>query len=1167
MSDSRGGRWNRSGGGSGKRSSSRNRRGHGSSQQERGRDDYVPPNLGSAMSPSSPTGTSSSGGEYFVTSPPKKSGLTGSISTLFRRAASREPGKRDHRKSRDGNDRGVDSSASHQSMGSPDSLLASSAPSSPNEERAKGGAGLSTSGSGGSFGVIDSPATSRAKSNAQAPSSSVGAGGGRSVASESQSKMSSRIFYSSNQDDDDSDDSYESRERSRASGKGDSHSGFQDDDTDELKTILRYRGFSTSIQNLFLDEALVCASMGCFGLILSNRTEYLLQMRNDRRGVRWGRSTSRRTLPSRIVAYALLLTFVLIASTFVIWGFGNKGTNASFSDGFYDGYSFYDDDAHRNKNYNDDRVPQYDDYGGRNYGGNDDNANQDRNGDDGQVYYNDDAVAVDDDDGNNGNNYNDDAAKNYNNGDDGYYNNYDGNDDGNNNNDDGNKNNNYYNDAWNDGYYSYNDDGRRMTESQFVDKDFCPHRTNGIFKIRDMNEALWIPAIDFIKDEWNQVNDDGRRYRVLEGGSSYSENRDVASDLRIAFVFAFLVVLGILGRRRRMRTRYYLVRARAQEDHLYYASSQIGVKRVAFQDTREDQYEGACSHTLCGCYPTDPPKEAGEVDAEVEVSDEGVVQRKKKRFHEDCVSRAFSCLMACCCGLMCKCWFQCLSICALAQEAREVRLLLPTRYQRLDYITHQPFHEYQKDVNDLRRGWLGKTRKKSGFMPHINALSRLSRYIVAFFIIAVLIITSTLLFNPRANFSWPDAVVLMAAFGQSFLVIYLVHWIFHKSDLSLDAVIKFFAAGFLIAVPSAFVFEGLLVNITLSCAWLVYSIGEWLKGEDFDIWVVGNYRILWILGELVNAYLVAAITEELCKYYTFRCVEHPDLIFITGLDRRTQDDRNVKGGLVKYPFGSHQVENSNRQGDNDSVSGYSQSSRRSRDSRHRGTGREDFDLDPALTEDEFYEDENDVRTHRQRAAAVTTAMISVAVGLACAENFLYVFLIGSSSDEGKSGIPEEWVVLLFRSIFPVHALAAAMQSINMVRKFVECSDDNTHRVGVGRIILPAVLMHGTFDAVLLGINVYIETAWDNFLEANEGNHDENSRPYNPVLVNTVAWICLLGVMLTGVLWYYRENRNQRHRLVLLEEREKANQDPDSELPYTSPSELSGHQTGSEVELV
>ena len=64
--------------------------------------------------------------------------------------------------------------------------------------------------------------------------------------------------------------------------------------------------------------------------------------------------------------------------------------------------------------------------------------------------------------------------------------------------------------------------------------------------------------------------------------------RDLTSDLRLSLILAILVVLGILGRRRRMRTWYYLVRAQAQEDHLFYAISGAGVKRVAFQNSRED---------------------------------------------------------------------------------------------------------------------------------------------------------------------------------------------------------------------------------------------------------------------------------------------------------------------------------------------------------------------------------------------------------------------------------------------------------------------------------------------------------------------------------------------------------------------------------------------------
>ena len=928
--------------------------------------------------------------------------------------------------------------------------------------------------------------------------------------SDGQSVASSRLFYSNADDGSDSDNSFDERSRANSRGTGDyneestdtsfmadgsrsgnlSSSNRSSRDRKEYDngdmpstTILRFRGFSTSIKNLFLDEALVCASMGCFGLILSNRTEFLLQLRNDRRGVKWGRTSSRRTLPSRIVAYALLLTLVLIGITFIIWGFGsdsNNGNLFAFNNGGYNtGGSSSSSSNGSSSNYN-----------------NGNNQNQDYNM-------------------NGGNNYD--------------YGNYDG----------GNGNN-YYN-------------GGRLLEiemanesAHFIIKKQEQNSVNGIFKIRDMKELLWEPTEELLIDEWYRTHQERNLQDYTEGA-----NRDVASDLRIALIFAFLIVLGILGRRRRMRTRYYLVRARAQEDHLFYASSGTGIRRVGFQDSREDQYEGACSHTLCGCYPIDPPRHGDEVEDEVQVNDEGVSQRKKKPHHEDCIGRGFNRLLGLCCGFFCKCWCQCLSICALAQEAREMRLLVPTRFQRVDFITHQPFHEYQKKANDLRRGLMGMTLKKSGIMPHFSALSRLSRYILILSISLTSIIVATLFLNPRASFSWPDIIILSATFLQSFLVLWIVHWIFHKSDLSLDAVVKFFTAGFVIAVPSAFFFEGVLVNITIATAVLGYSMGQLVGGESFVEWISQHYQLLWILVEIVNAYIVATVTEELCKYYTFRCVEHPDLIFLTGLVSTTHDERALEGGVVKYPFSSHQVQRTNAKNPyDDDASHYSRSSHRSKASDKNS--RVDTEDDDA-----FCEDDQDVRTHRQKAAAVTTAMISVAVGLACAENFLYVFLLGGTgagvnSDEGESamdGYVQEWIVLFFRSIFPVHALAAAMQSVNMIRKFVETEDVNGHRVGVGRIILPAVVMHGTFDAILLGINVFIETSWDNYMEANGGNIDEeNPTPYNSFTVNLVAWLSITFVMLAGFIWYYKENRQQQLRLIQMEECERAMESPG----YTSP---------------
>lgn len=436
---------------------------------------------------------------------------------------------------------------------------------------------------------------------------------------------------------------------------------------------------------------------------------------------------------------------------------------------------------------------------------------------------------------------------------------------------------------------------------------------------------------------------------------------------------------------------------------------------------------------------------------------------------------------------------------------------------------------------------MGKKRKKSGCMPHYNALSRLSRYILFVALISVVIIAATLLFNPRAAFSWPDAILLIACFVQSFLVLYIVHWIFHKSDLSLDAVIKFFAAGFVIAVPSAVIFETLVTNLILVGAWAVYECFTLLIGDEYATWMASHYHIVLIIGELFNAYIVAALIEELCKYYTFRSVEHPDLIFLTGLDRQAHDSHVLEGGKVAYPFTSHQVSDLNRSKSFES---------------HRSNLSTDI-IDKKSTTEEYHEDDQDVRSPRQKAAAVTTAMISVAVGLACAENMMYVFILGGPSgtvqNEHRGDMYEGWIVLLFRSLFPIHALAAAIQSINMIRKFVEGSKDNNHRIGVGRIILPAVLLHGTFDAILLGINIYIDSTWEAYLEANDGNEGEGE-PYNPTVVNFVAFSIICLVTIIGFIWYYRQNRRQRQRLILLEEEEKAAMEaPSYSCPEVTPS--------------
>jgi hypothetical protein len=1003
--------------------------------------------------------------------------------------------------------------------------------------------------------------------------------------------MSKRIFYSSNQDDD-SDDSYESRVSRASRGSRSSRDGARDesanrsrrtsrrksrsisidsaggttfttdgdDDADESDIysrglsdvqssgiqaggIRRFRGFSTSIRSLFLDEPLVCAAMGCFGLVLSNRTEYLLQLRNERRGMldprreKKAQLDARKKSPSKIVGFGLVITLVLMFTTFIVWGFGSGGnTKDTYLNEYMNGYDNVDGGT---KQYWDDYLSKDDDrFGNRNYKrSKNDNDQYDSSGYDS---VNDDNSMQNGD----SSNYNGNSAQSR----DDYYN-------------------------------AADDDERRLRVESLYSNSTMPTmihcRTSnrpirGIFKIRDFQLALWDPVNEYLRYELKRPDekakerfhirrieenvdtddssDNGSELNSSSDNNSSQPQRDIASDIRVALLFTFLLFLGILGRRRRMRTRFYLVRARAQDDHLYYASSdEAAARRVGYDDSREDQYEGACSHTLCGCYPIDE-SDSDINDQEVKTTDSGIFKFRKRPHQEDIVARCFNCFMCACCGAIFKCWFQCLSICALAQEAREIRLLVPPRYQRIDYITHQPFHEYQEAVNDLRRGWLGHGRKLTGLLPHYNALSRFSRWILVLSILSVSIICATLYFNPRAGFSWQDLVVLMATFFQSFLVLFIVHGIFHKSDLSFDAVIKMFTAGFMVAVPSAFFFEGLIVNIALFLVWIFYYVLAISIGENFEEWTIDHFTVIWFIGELFNAYVVAALVEELCKYYTFRAVEHPDLIFLTGLHRDKRNETAVDGGLAKYPFASHQVQELAREATMDDAS--STSSYRSNDSKRVRRSRKLRNHEALIektgtTEFEFEEDENDIRTHRQKAMAITTAMISVAVGLSCAENFLYVFVMGGAlgssngdSEERKDDLIEAWIVLFFRSIFPVHALAAALQSINVIRKLVENEDHNGHRIGVGRIVLPAVILHGSFDAVLMCINVFIESANAAYLEKNGGKVVEGEEPYNSLVVNLVAWISIVLILIVGLLWYFKENRKQRARLIILEECEK-----------------------------
>ncbi len=102
-------------------------------------------------------------------------------------------------------------------------------------------------------------------------------------------------------------------------------------------------------------------------------------------------------------------------------------------------------------------------------------------------------------------------------------------------------------------------------------------------------------------------------------------------------------------------------------------------------------------------------------------------------------------------------------------------------------------------------------------------------------------------------------LVLIATLLQAFLILYFVHWRWNRFVLSLDAVIKFFASGFLLATSTAMVYE-----------WVLSILQYMIHYLHSHVW-------LFAVAVFVHAFVIAALCEELCKYFSFWMCAHPDL--------------------------------------------------------------------------------------------------------------------------------------------------------------------------------------------------------------------------------------------------------------------------------------------------
>jgi hypothetical protein len=156
-------------------------------------------------------------------------------------------------------------------------------------------------------------------------------------------------------------------------------------------------------------------------------------------------------------------------------------------------------------------------------------------------------------------------------------------------------------------------------------------------------------------------------------------------------------------------------------------------------------------------------------------------------------------------------------MCAIGQEDRELQKLFPMENFQIDYITFQPFRDYQLKLEDLRQN------EVKSLWKHMKTLSQLSAQLVQV-LVGVLGVLSLIALSGLDPFFEPiNLVVVVLVLVQAFIILYFVHWNWNKFDLSFDAVVKYFASGFILGTTNAFIYEMLVGTGTVSSATIYFA--------------------------------------------------------------------------------------------------------------------------------------------------------------------------------------------------------------------------------------------------------------------------------------------------------------------------------------------------------
>ncbi|OEU05896.1 hypothetical protein FRACYDRAFT_257625 [Fragilariopsis cylindrus CCMP1102] len=311
-------------------------------------------------------------------------------------------------------------------------------------------------------------------------------------------------------------------------------------------------------------------------------------------------------------------------------------------------------------------------------------------------------------------------------------------------------------------------------------------------------------------------------------------------------------------------------------------------RREIYGDGAHDIFGCARSNTGLCCHRYRSERLIGRSAVDVDTNDDGNNNDDEEDEEEEnqvgfCLG-AWRFLAKLCCGLLCGCNLQLFGMCAIAQEQRYLKEVLPSSTERpdlwqRDYITMQPWSEYYPAILRLRLSY------QSNFCSHLKAMSTLSRRILTTAVTFVVFISLMVLLPVR--FPRWQILILYGTILQPVVFLAFVHWMWNRFDLSLDAIVKYAACGFFICTSTTIFYELAASKIAQRIMILIGIVGS----EGLKIYREYITGVVHITGAIHSHYIEPPIGYEL----TMAVIVH------RSCRRYLERDPSIKIGRIVFP--------------------------------------------------------------------------------------------------------------------------------------------------------------------------------------------------------------------------------------------------------------------------